>query len=88
MCVIVHFITPKYVRDTVNDMECEKEDRQIIQRLDPSVEWAGLSHYDLHQKREEVVKRYYQQIKDKEEQERIIRNHSRNLQIVKRVLDL
>ena len=68
--VIVHFVTPKYVRDTVNDMECEKEDRQIIQRLDPSVELAGLSHYDLHQKREEVVKHYYQQIKDKEEQER------------------
>ena len=66
----MHFVTPKYVRDTVNDMECEKEDRQIIQRLDPSVELAGLSHYDLHQKREEVVKHYYQQIKDKEEQER------------------
>lgn len=67
--VIVHFVTPKYVRDTVNDMECEKEDRQIIQRLAPTVELAGLSHDDLHQKREEVVKHYYQQIKDKEEQE-------------------
>ena len=68
--VIVHFAMPIYVRDIVNDMECEKEDRQIIQHLDPSVELAGLSHYDLHQKREEVENRYYQQIKDREEQER------------------
>ncbi|MBR4773466.1 MAG: hypothetical protein IK010_03450 [Bacteroidales bacterium] len=66
--VIVHFATPVYVRDTVNEMECEKEDRQIIQQFEPSAIFP-LSHEELHQKREEVLKKYYQQIEAKKEQE-------------------
>lgn len=53
--VIVHFATPVYVRDTVNEMECEKEDRQIIQNFEPSA-ILPLSHDELHKKREEVLK--------------------------------
>lgn len=66
--VIIHLTTPKYVRDTVNEMECEKEDRLIIQRLDPSADLTILSHGELHQKREEVVRNYYRQIEAKKEQ--------------------
>lgn len=53
--VIVHFATSVYVRDTVNEMECEKEDRQIIQNFEPSA-ILPLSHDELHKKREEVLK--------------------------------
>ena len=53
--VILHFATPVYVRDTVNEMECEKEDRLIIQNFDPSA-ILPLSHDELHKKREEVLK--------------------------------
>lgn len=53
--VIVHFATPVYVRDTINEMECEKEDRQIIQNFEPSA-ILPLSHDELHKKREEVLK--------------------------------
>lgn len=66
--VIIHLATPKYVRDTVDEMECEKEDRLIIQRLDPSVDLPFLSHAELHQKREELVRNYYRQIEAKKEQ--------------------
>lgn len=66
--VIIHLAAPKYVRDTVNEMECEKEDRLIIQRLDPSADLPILSHEELHQKREEVVRNYYRQIEAKKEQ--------------------
>jgi len=51
--VIVHFTTPVYVRDTVNEMECEREDRQIIQNFEPSA-ILPLTHEELHKKREEV----------------------------------
>ena len=66
--VIIHLATPQYVRDTVNEIECEKEDRLIIQRLDPSADLPILSHRELHQKREEVVRNYYRQIEAKKEQ--------------------
>ena len=63
--VIVHFVMPVYVRDTVNEMECEKEDRLIIQQFDPSG-ILPLTHEELHQKRLEIEK----QIETKREQER------------------
>ena len=66
--VIIHLATPQYVRDTVNEMECEKEDRSIIQQLAPSADLHMLSHEELHQKREEVVSNYYRQIEAKKEQ--------------------
>ena len=66
--VIIHLAAPKYVRGIVNEMECEKEDRLIIQRLDPSADFPFLSHGELHQKREEAVRNYYRQIEAKKEQ--------------------
>ena len=63
--VILHFATPVYVRDTVNEMECEKEDRLIIQNFEPSA-ILPLSHDELHKKREEVLK----EIETKQERER------------------
>lgn len=54
--VIVHFVAPVYIRDTVNEMECEKEDRLIIQQYEPSG-ILPLTHEELHQKREEVLKK-------------------------------
>lgn len=63
--VIVHFVAPVYIRDTVNEMECEKEDRLIIQQYEPSA-ILPLSHDELHKKREEILK----QIEAKQERER------------------
>ena len=54
--VIVHLAMPIYVRDTVNEMECEKEDRLIIQQFEPSG-ILPLTHEELHQKRLEVEKK-------------------------------
>ena len=66
--IIIHFVTPLYVRDVVNDMDCEREDKQIIQHLDPSVEIQGLSHDELHQKREEVLANHFKKIEAQERQ--------------------
>lgn len=68
--VFIHLTAPLYVRYTVNEMECEKEDRLIIQRLDPSADLRLLSHEELHQKREEAVRNYYRQIEEKKEQKK------------------
>ena len=67
--VIMHFAIPYYVRDVVNEMDCEKEDRRIIQSLDPSAVYP-ITHQELHKKREEVLNNYYKQIEDKKEKER------------------
>lgn len=66
--VIIHFVAPQYVRETVNEIQCEKEDRLIIQRLAPSTDLTILSHEKLHQKREEVERNYYKEIEAKKEQ--------------------
>ena len=50
-------------------MDCEKEDRRIIQSLDPSAVFP-ISHQELHKKREETLNNYYKQIEDKKEKER------------------
>lgn len=74
--IIIHLVTPQYIRAVINEMDCEKEDRLIIQRLDPSVDLHLLSHSELHQKREEMVRNYYRQIeaqKEKKIQENILK---------------
>ena len=66
--IIIHFATPQYVRETVREMECEEEDKSIIQRLDPSAAFPTflLSHEELHKKRKELERNYYRQTNSKE----------------------
>ncbi len=67
--IIIHFATPQYVRETVREMECEEEDKSIIQRLDPSAvsPTFSLSHEEIHKKREEVERNYYKQTEPRKE---------------------
>jgi len=67
--ILMHFAIPYYVEDVVNEMDCEKEDRRIIQSIDHSVVFP-ITHEELHKKREEVLKNYYKQMEDKKAQER------------------
>ena len=66
---IMHFAIPYYIRDVVSEMDCEKEDRRIIQSIDPSAIFP-ITHQELHKKREEVLSNYYKEIENKKEQER------------------
>ena len=60
--IVIHLVVPIYIKDTVSEIECEREDRQIIQSLCPSLpmdEYEFLPHNELHNKREQVEAAYY-----------------------------
>lgn len=65
--IIIHFATPQYVRDTVYDVECERDDRAVIQTLAPSENVINLSHEDLHKKRMDIERAHNQQIEAQKE---------------------
>ena len=65
--IIIHFATPKYVRDTMYDLECEREDRSVIMTLATSENLIDLSHDELHKKRMDLEQAHQQQIKAQKE---------------------
>ena len=81
--IIIHFATPQYVRDSVYDLECEREDRAAVQTLAPSDNLINLSHEELHKKRMDLERAHYQQI---ENQKKAQIESERQGQILKEVL--
>ena len=65
--IIIHFSMPQYVKDTVYEMECERDDRAVIQILAPNENVINLSHQELHQKRMDLERAHNQQIEAQRE---------------------
>ncbi len=54
--VIIHFAIPKYDKDTVYDMECERDDIRFIHTFYPTENLINLSHDEIHKKRMDIAK--------------------------------